>query len=69
MKKIFVMAIAAAAISFASCTDKQAKPVVEEVVDSTEVTLERAGIEADNAISALSEQLEANSGDRKGQGG
>ena len=36
MKKIFVMAIAAAAISFASCTDKQAKPEdkVNEVIET-----------------------------------
>ena len=57
MKKILVMALAVVAISFASCGNK-AQQKVEEVADSTEAVVEDVNAAAEEAISALSEQIE-----------
>ena len=59
MKKLFFMALAVVAISFASCGNK-AQQKVEEAVDSTEAVVEDVNAAADEAISALTEQIEKN---------
>ena len=60
MKKILVMALAVVAISFASCGNKAQQKVEEvaEVADSTEAVVEDVNAAAEEAISALSEQIE-----------
>ncbi|MBR5656076.1 MAG: hypothetical protein IKW98_05270 [Prevotella sp.] len=57
MKKFFMMAIAVAAMTFASCGNKTEKPV-EEAIDSVAVLAEEANAAAEDAISQLSATLE-----------
>ena len=59
MKKILVLALAMVAISFASCGNKAQKNA-EEIIDSTEAVVEDVNAAADEAIAALSEQIEKN---------
>ena len=61
MKKIFLMAVAAAALTFASCGQKQQAPVDPnaEAIDSVAVLTEEANTAADEVISQLGSNLEA----------
>ncbi len=60
MKKIFLMAVAAAAFVFTSCGNNKAQAPVEEAVDSTEVALEEANTAADEVIATLTDATDAN---------
>ena len=61
MKKIFMMAVAAAALTFASCGQKQQAPVDPnaEAIDSVAVLTEEANTAADEVISQLGANLES----------
>jgi vacuolar-type H+-ATPase subunit H len=59
MKKVFMMALAAAALTFSSCGNKTNVPNESEIVDSTEVALEEANTAADEVIAQLTEKIEA----------
>ena len=59
MKKFFVMAIAVAAMTFASCGNDAKKPVEATPVDSAALITEEATAAADDAISQLSATLES----------
>jgi hypothetical protein len=59
MKKVFLMAIAAVGMTFASCGNKPAQAPVEEAVDSTEVALEEANAAADEVIAQLTDAKDA----------
>ncbi len=59
MKKVFMMALAAAAITLSSCGNKTNVPNESEIVDSTEVALNEANQAADDAIAQLTQNLEA----------
>lgn len=60
MKKIFMMAVAAAALTFASCGQKQAPADPNaEAIDSVAVLTEEANAAADEVISQLGSNLEA----------
>lgn len=59
MKKVFMMALAAAAITFSSCGNKTTVPNESEVVDSTEVALDEANTAADEVIAQLTQNIEA----------
>ena len=56
MKKILLAVMAVAAIGFTSCGNKTQQG---EAIDSTAIVDSLAGVAADDAISALTEQLEA----------
>jgi hypothetical protein len=56
MKKFFVMAVAALAMTFASCVNNKPAQAPEEVIDTVAID---AQAEADASISALKEKMEA----------
>lgn len=58
MKKLFVFAFAAIAISFASCVNNKPAQAPEEVIDSVEAEID-AQAEAEASINALKENMEA----------
>ena len=59
MKKIFMMAIAAAAITITSCNGNKNTAPVEEAVDTVAVLTEEANTAADEVISSLGGFLES----------
>jgi prophage DNA circulation protein len=59
MKKVFMMALAAAAITLSSCGNKTNVPNESEIVDSTEVALNEANTAADEVIAQLTQNIEA----------
>lgn len=59
MKKVFMMALAAAALTLSSCGNKQNVPNESEIVDPTEVALQEANTAADEVIAQLTEKIEA----------
>ena len=58
MKKLFVFAFAAIAISFASCVNNKPAQAPEEVIDTVEAEID-AQAEAEASINALKENMEA----------
>lgn len=59
MKKVFMMALAAAAITLSSCGNKTNVPNESEIVDSTEVALNEANTAADEVIAQLTQNIDA----------
>ena len=59
MKKVFMMALAAAAITLSSCGNKTNGPNESEIVDSTEVALNEANTAADEVIAQLTQNIDA----------
>ena len=59
MKKVFMVALAAAAITLSSCGNKTNVPNESEIVDSTEVALNEANTAADEVIAQLTQNIDA----------